>query len=340
MKPVAYEIEGADKTLSDVTAEERASKFAIFVCQEYQYRSQVKGLIERHPGVVFASYMNATHTKKAPPYYPEDWYVYDKSGTPVRSLAFLDNFLTNPRSDWLEFVVSQVGPLTNAGYNAIYLDELGLGPIRTEGTTSQACLPGTDQPWTEPLWTPETVKIAQAVQGDTDKLVYANGLGNSIRYFYPNTSTTKPLLGPCDKVLGESFLRGAKMKGEPAKLFKVTDTNWKREIAMVKDAGPKGMFCTKIWSYPQDIGLVARVERWATGSFLLGAWSESGWFFSGPSKATIAPIYRGMYDRVKRLGNATGDATYTGSTGRRNFQHGYVFVDNAATDGRIVVTNA
>lgn len=341
MRTVAYEIESDDVKLADATAESRAKKYDIIICQEKQYRDQVSGLLAAHPNLVIASYFNATHSQKPPGTlgaHPDSWYVWDKYGVPVRSKAFTGNYLMNPRSGWKQYVVDQIAPLTAAGYNAVYLDELGIGPVRTDGTTSQAVLPGTNNPWTEALWEPDMNTLLAAAKAGTSKLVYANGLGNGARYFATGGAGTSGLLSAGDRVLGESFLRGANMPTEPNTLFKATDVNWRRDIDMVVDAGPKGMFCCKCWSYPKGSATNDRVERWASGSFLLGCYPKSGWFYS-PVKASTVPAWRPMYDTMKALGAPTADATYDGSKGHREFMHGYVDVDNGATDATITVTS-
>lgn len=336
MRSVLYAIEGNDKPVADPVAEELADQWDIIICQKYQFKDQVRDLLDRHPKLAVASYFNATHTQKGPPYHPNNYYVRDENDVPVRSKAFPTNFLMNPRSGWLDFVISQIPSLVSDGYNAIYMDELGVGPIRTEGTTSQAVLPGTNYPWTEAAWQPEMTNLLAAVENATSVLVYANGLGNGVRYFAPDGAGTQYLLQHADRVLGESFLRGANMPGEPGKLFKASDVSWRRDIDMVMDAGPKGMFCSKIWSYPDDPEIQDRVERWATGSFLLGAYPKSGWFFSTEKAVTISE-WRPMYDKMKRLGVPVSDATFTPSTGHRNFMNGFVEVDNDATDATISV---
>lgn len=335
MRTVLYAIEGNDKAVSDAAADDLARKWDIIICQKYQFGNQVTRMLSLNATLVMASYFNATHSQDDG--HPEAWYVHDAQGRRIQSKAFPSNNLMNPRSAWVEFVINALPSLVASGYNAVYMDEMGVGPIRTDGTTSQAVLPGTNDPWTEALWEPDMNTMLGTIATATEELVYANGLGNGIRYFAPDGAATEGLLLSADRVLGESFLRGSKMPTEPTTLFKATDTSWKRDIQMVIDAGPRGMFCCKIWSYPNDPATQDQVERWATGSFLLGCYPKSGWFFSSEKAATL-PEWRPMYDTMKKIGVPLNAATFTGSTGHRDFMNGYVDVDNAHTDAKIVVT--
>lgn len=341
MKTMAYDIEGNDKPLTDTVARARFAKgkFDIGISLKAMYQNIVGELIAANPALVMAVYTNGTHSKKAPPYFPLDWYIYDINGVPVRSKAFPDNHLMNPRSSWVGFKMDEAKALLDSDYNAIYVDELGVGPVYLEGVTSAPVISGSRTPYTWDEWMKDCIYLAKSYQTVTAKPVYANGLGNGARFFeYPvgdvktsNGGNTRPLLDVCDRTLGESFLRGAT---QPPSYYP-TVKNWNRDVDMVAAAGAKSMFCCKVWS-STDAAVVARIHRWSLGSFLLGANPDTAWYFTGKNAKELTPSvtpWSATWDRAKQLGNPVSPRDNT----HRDFVNGYVDVNNTTHDAQIVV---
>jgi hypothetical protein len=324
-----YRIEGSDKPLA--IAEELTryapGRFDVVVAQTSSLKLNWPKVKAANANLWWAVYSNGTHTNHPPPYFSHDWYVWDSQNHAVTSKQFPGNYLMDPRSGWKGYRENFCAKLlTDSGANALYVDELGVGPIYEGGVSGSPIDPRTGTTWT---WADWMISMNALLDGYRAKLpgtkLYCNGLGNGNRYFTAPTST---LLDHCDGALAESFLRGA---SQPA-TFYPTASSYDREIRMIEDAGPAAWACTKIW-VTTSTTTNDRVLRWALGTFLLGAAPGALWYSTAVRAQTVTP-WRSEWTTAKELGAPLGPRVGN----QRLFEHGSVTVNTATHDAAITLT--
>lgn len=317
-----YVIEGNDAAMSLSVALDRytTGKFDMAVALANTLKGVYSQVKAKNPSFVWAVYLNGTHSQQLD--HPADWYLYDKYGNMVVPKDFPKNRLMDPRSGWKDYNVQHgLSLLNGTGANALYIDELGIGPIRVDGLSGAPINPATGLAWTNAEWMPQMDNILMAFNAATPRYIYCNGLGNGVRYFDP-AAPTSTLLSYCDYSLAESFMRGAK---NPATYYPSLST-WTKEVQMVEDAGANLMACSKIW-VTIDSTTRSRIHRYCLGTFMLGFQPGAMWYFTGQRATTVTP-WNALWDKVRSLGAPTAPR----GGYYRTFQNGSVTVDPVAHD--------
>lgn len=355
-----YAIEGDDNKSGWLTQaialdRYRPGRFEIVVAQQNMLKPFWPAIHDANPDIEWAAYTNGTHYS-GPIAFPADWYVKGSTGLRVRSKAFPTNYLMNPLSTslyqgyagWNAYKLAQSKALlASSGASALYIDELGVGPIFVDGITDGPAIdPRTKQPWTWAAWMVQMNMVLDTYL-TIPVPIYANGLGNGGRFFEPplgtdaakNGGNTAPLLQHSEGMLMESFLRGAKMPNEsattspwypsvaPNRLSGVSP--YDRELRAVEQSGSNAWFCTKVWTGSAQTNSVL---NWALATFLLGYKPGQLWYSTGKRASTVTP-WRAEWTSAKLLGAPLGPRIgYT-----RAFEGGTVAVNPSAHTGSIVL---
>jgi hypothetical protein len=232
-----------------------------------------------------------------------------------------------------------------AGYDGCYLDDLGLGPLKTSYLNALPYDTKTHATWTPPNWLAATASLAAGVHAKastlkpTKLLVYGNGLTDGPSWFNSKTSTIMTV-GKLDGGIAEGWIRQAPAPGGTFP----TAANWLLNVNMigaVEKLGKPLLTLTKCWgpTSPPAPCSAAQDTQWlqyTLSSFLLGTGGKSQFFFS-PSQSTLRTSTFPLYGTA--LGAPSG-AMVKGSTGyyTRKFATGLVAVNPGTAT--VTVTSA
>lgn len=349
MKLLAYDIEGNDKPLGRVAAVARAKQFDFIVAQREMYgpsgtyTGDGNAMIAANPTLKLCMYLNGVHMNQdaVDRYkFPADWYVRSSSGAPVKgSGEWAGLYLMNPLTPYLDWLVNFTRTkFAGSQFNALYVDELGVGPISSVSSTPID--PRTNQPFTWKTWMDVVVMLEQRFKSEFSVPIYVNGLGNGVRFFDTSYATrgetvpgpTSALLPWCSGALAESFIRGAKTTKPDGSDYWPTNTALDREIHMLEIGAAPVWACSKIWLTKTD-AFLEQVHKYCLAAFMLGADPSATWYFTKKRATTVTPLHP-LWTTAKSLGAPLGPRSgYT-----RAYEHGHVSLDNVKHTGSIVKT--
>lgn len=340
---LAYDIEGG-RIRTELEAVTRARQFKTIVAQKAMYKQYAAAMLAAHASLRLLVYQNGTHTNNPPgskDYLPLDWYVRDKDGTPIRAGGdWPGNYAMSPISGWGDFCVLLAQNLvSDSGFNGVYVDEMGTGPITN---TSNAPLgvvtaidPRTGLVWDLDTWVEDMCNLLARIRSALpDDYTYCNGLGNGARFF-ASKGGTAPLLDACDGAVCEQWIRspGQLINDWGGGSVTAQRIRLDRDLAMCEEAGAKFLGITKTWT-PGTEDQKERWHRYSMGAYLLAMANGADYYFT-PQRAVDYPTpYSPLAAKAKQLGKTVGPRTDF----RRVFEHGSVILDPVGHDALITVT--
>jgi hypothetical protein len=244
-----------------------AKTFGVIVAHPKVYKPYLGAMKAANPDLQLFVYQKGIFTYDAD--LPEDAYSHDVDGKRVEGIRFPGTFMMNPASPHvLAYQVNRSrNLLETSGYDGVFLDTLGPGPLSLDYVSSLPVNPATNELWTPRDWVGATSKLAAGVVTAIGKPVLGNGLRDGPSYWDPNIDTRRLLQTGMSGGMAEGWLRIAT---DPIGAYP-SEAIWKQSVDAVVDAGALGAsFCsvTKVWAN----GSQAQKDAWykfALASFLL-----------------------------------------------------------------------
>jgi len=309
-------------------------KFNIVVGQDDKIGSQVSSL--KAKGIKVLVYLNGSMKNtqdlgsngNGTGTYPESSYAHTASGEQINPQAFPANRLMNPLDEtWRNSLGKKCQYLINkSGYNGCLFDTIGTAP-----TTASYVSPGlpidprTNQPWQATDFLNDMVANMNLVRSmNPGALVYGNGISTGKKYY----ATTKPLLGGLDGGMIELFTK------DPSQPPNETEADWKKNVDMLVElesqgktalAETKGCEENQVCDPSFTTTLRNQWHKFALGTFLLGAGSQSQFFYWYEHTTTSPGEYHSWWNA--NIGSASGSYAKVGSIYQRNFSQGKVIVN-------------
>ncbi|VGO20826.1 putative glycoside hydrolase [Pontiella sulfatireligans] len=303
---------------------------------------------EANPDVKMIKYLLGPYVnKREVARLPSDAMGHNADGNIIKARNFENWVVVPDNPHWIDYVVQFAKNQFDLGYDGIFTDSMGTGPVGGNYLHSKPINPNTGQEYTKTEWMMAESKMAQAIRQviPEDMMLTMNGLARGTRYWAePVESSPRVLLAHYDGAMSEQIWREPKSELTSWPSLEL----WMSEIEMIKDVekrGLMGFWWTKCWSNgntsndePNADVLVPQWRRFALGSYLLAAGPNSYFNFDTKKKdqpKSNAAEYYVEYDAP--LGVAIGSMDQFGGTKvyYRRFENGFVVVnpDGNAVNG-------
>lgn len=289
-------------------------------------RPYVAAMRAANPALVLLAYTNgmlATPAQAAT--LPPDWFATDAAGRRIRSTAF-GNLLMDPRSaGWQEYSLQQCRDrVRTSGYDGCLVDMLTLGVFARGYLTALPVDRRTGQPVEVTRYRDELLALARRFAA-LDGVVVAGNTVTSARRYWSASGSSRPVALALESSLVEDFLRG----GADAPDDFPDEAAWRREVEVLEDLhaqGTSALVTTKLW-VPASAALRDQVQRYAMGSYLLGAGPDARFAFTAARTPAGASGRDNTYALPEGLGVPTGAKRRAGRLYLRPYASGLVVVN-------------
>lgn len=324
---------GGKLEATEAEALAEAQTFDLLIAHRNAFPAWLDEMSAANPDLLTLVYMNCTFTYRAD--FPESAYSHDADGNRIFPFEWPDTFLLDPTSPFARsFQVDRAEWLMReSGYDGLFLDVTGLGPLSPGYVSGLPIDPSTGVVWEPADWLAAVADLESEIKPVVAPApIVTNGLKSGPAYFDPDAPRGDTIFGP--DIMGsvaESFLRhsSSSLSTYPS------ETAWRQNVDMLVDVGAKGASVLAQTKTYAD-GTTAQKDAWLTftvASYLLG--NDGRAFLNFTYEKGDWTQDRAMYHLD--LGPATGPYHAGGGVYQRDFVRGKALVNPGSASVTVAV---
>jgi Hypothetical glycosyl hydrolase family 15 len=254
--------------------------------------------------------------------------VQAASGSP----SFPANTLMEPSSpDWRTQEANRIADLISCGFDGIYIDSMGNGPM-TGTTTGIPVNPATGRNYTDTEWLTQLAQTMQVVRAKLgNKFIMTSGLVNGPAY---QASTHILSDSPIDGIMTDSWIRVANQSVTSYPSLNLFQSNLDM-VQSLQSQGKSFFGWTKVWLSNATSADDTQWDRFGLASYLLVRGPHAYYSFSTSVGADRTYIDNSF--ELAALGRALGPYSVSGGVYTRQFENGMVTVNPVGQTASIVV---